>query len=710
MQQSGLLQCSLLIALGTIGIWATENVGEVRGDAGSSPQKVAQVPRGEEPFLWNNFEHVIVEKDNTVGSGRVIVERIPDSTRRSPREQAAPALTTPQPTIQPQKRQDDGQVQALSQQLQSLSQSATQALSSVSSSASSAMSLVSQSAQSVRQSADQAVRSANQNADDANRQLSQTISSASSALSAASARATDDLNRSLSSMSSRISSNLASAQSSANSAISAARAEASSSASNAVNIAASQIQEARADASGIRGDANSIVAQVQSNSVSGANVAIIVTVSVVGTAILTAIASYFVVRYRRKKRRNREPLARAINASDEKQQYGSPYEKPVAVRGTIGSPSPRFTPFGGGTGYPMDKFKLPDLGLSPFLKKKTNEGSPSFSDIGFAKSTYSPRDNSRDGPVGPSNNSNTDVYGVSPTSFRLQKENSVKSATSVRLIRVGSTKGKGKEEDERALLSPEDSPPPPLPVQVPTAPVAPPAPIASVPARVPLPVPVAVTAPVPVQAPVQAQPQPVEPPSPVKPQVAEPAAATIRVIRNSEPPEDPEPEPAPVRRSETFNTMNTMTSQQRLRFRDSSDIESAEPSPATGAWRRSRSQTMSSMRNTNTAFLRTNSASPDSAGTQSPPRRPKNAGPMSFATFPRIRDGPPRGSAAEAIMNRGRSGLSGVTARLREEAERRKRELGEVGGDRNSVRMSKDASESSEKRETRGPNWPFGSS
>ncbi|KAI1093425.1 hypothetical protein F5B19DRAFT_134274 [Rostrohypoxylon terebratum] len=705
MQQSGLLQCSLLIALGTIGIWATENVGEVRGDAGSSPQKVAQAPRGEEPFLWNNFEHVVVEEDNTVGGGRVIEERIPYSTRRSPREQAIPALTTPQPTIQPQKRQDDGQVQALSQQLQSLSQSATQALSSVSSSASSAMSLVSQSAQSVRQSADQAVRSANQNADDANRQLSQTISSASSALSAASARASDDLNRSLSSMSSRIESNLASAQSSANSAISAARAEASSSASNAVNIAASQIQEARADASGIRGDANSIVAQVQSNSVSGTNVAIIVTVSVVGTAILTAIASYFVVRYRRKKRRHREPLVRAINASN---------EKPVAVRGTLASPSPRFTPFGGGTGYPMDKFKLPDLGLSPFLKKKTNEGSPSFSDIGFAKSSYSPRDNSRDGPVGSSNNSNRDVYGVSPTSFRLQKENSIKSATSVRLIRVGSTKGKAKDDDEMALLSPEASPlPPPLPVQVPTAPVAPPAPIASVPARVPLPVPVAVTAPVPVQVEVPAQPQPIEPPSPVEPQVAEPAAATIRAVRNSEPPEDPEPEPVPIRRSETFdtvNTMNTMTSQQRLRFRDSSDIESAEPSPATGAWRRSRSQTMSSMRNTNTAFLRTNTTSPESAGSQTPPRRPKNAGPMSFATFPRIRDGPPRGSAAEAIMNRSRSGLSGVTARLREEAERRQRELDEVGGDRSSVRMSKDVSEPSEKRGTRGPNWPFGSS
>ncbi|KAI0885305.1 uncharacterized protein GGS22DRAFT_163401 [Annulohypoxylon maeteangense] len=691
MQQSGILRCSLLIALGTIGIWATEDVGDIRGDAGSSPQRVAQVPRGEEPFLWNNFEHIVVEKDSSVG--KLIVERIPDPTRRSPKEQAAPALTTPQPTAQPQKRQDNGQVQALSQQLQSLSQSATQALSSVSSSASSAMSLVSQSAQSVRQSADQAVRSANQNADDANRQLSQTISSASSALSAASARASDDLGRSLSSMSSRLSSNLASAQSSANSAISAARVEASSSASNAINIAASQIQAARADASGIRGDANSIVTQVQSNSVSGTNVAVIVTVSVVGTAILTAIASYFVVRCLRKKRRNRDPLAGGMNSNNEKQQYDTSYEKPIAVRGTVASPSPRFTPFGGGTGYPMDKFKLPELGLSPFLRKKTNEASPSLSDIGFARSNYSPRDSSRDVVAGPSNSSNSDVYGVSPTSFRLQKENSIKSATSVRLIRVGSNKGKAQEEDETALLSPMNSPPPPLPAQVLAAPA---------PTRVP----VAVAVPVTMQA--QSQQQFAEPPSPVESQVAEPPPATIRVVRNSEPPEDPVPDPAPIKRSETMNVMSTMTSQQRLRFRDSSDVESAEPSPASGAWRRSRSATMSSMRNTNTAFLRTNSTSPDSVGSQSPPRRPKNAGPASFATFPRIRDGPPRGSAAEAIMNRGRSGLSGVTARLRDEAERRKRELDEVDGGRSSVRMSKDVSEP-EKRETRGPNWPFGS-
>ncbi|KAI1388874.1 uncharacterized protein F4822DRAFT_429491 [Hypoxylon trugodes] len=645
MLRSGLLRCSLLFALGTIGIWANEDVG---GDPVSASLKVAQVPRRGEPFLWNNYERAVVEKENTVE--RLIVERIPDSIRKSPREQAAPTLRIPEPTTPPQKRQDDGQVQALSSQLQSLSQSATQALSSVSSSASSAMSLVSQSAQSVRQSADQAVRSANQNADDANRQLSQTRSSASSAVSAATARASDDLSRSLSSMSSRISSNLASAQSSASNAVSSAKAEASSSAANAVNIAASQIQEARADASGVRGDANSIVTQVQGNSISATNVAIIVTASVIGTAILTTIVSCFIVRYRRKKKYTREELATAINTNNEK-QYERPFEKPIAVRGTPNSP--RFTPGGGGTGYPMDKFKLPDLTLSPFLRKKTGtEASPS--DIGFARSSNSPKGAVTSAPA-PNTN---DVYGVSPTSFRLQKENSIKSATSVRLIRVGSSnKGKTKavEDDQRALLSPIASP------------------------ALPTPVPPVSTAPAAVVIPPQPQPrvQSIPPQSLVEIQIAEPVPIATRSTRNTEP---EELTIEPRKRS------GTMTSQQRLRFRDSSDVESAEPSPATSS--------LTSMRNTNTASLRN--------GGVSPPRRPKNAG-ASFATFPRVRDGPPRGSAAEAIMNRSRAGLSGVTARLREEAERRRRETLEMGGGRRSSK-----SEAYAAAETKEPNWPFG--
>ncbi|KAI1083798.1 hypothetical protein F5B20DRAFT_350402 [Whalleya microplaca] len=577
MLQSRLLRCSLLIALVTIGVLGNNEEEKNPCSISLGP---ARMPEHEE--FRKKIEHIIFG-NNAVE--RVLLESMPDSTRKSPRERAAPVLGTPQPTPPPQKRQDDGQIQALSSQLQSVSESATQAISSVSSSASSVISRTSESAQSVRQSADQAVRSANQNADEANRQLSQTRSSASSAASQASAQASDQMSRSMSSMSSR----LASAQNSAESAVSAAREEASSSAANAVNIAASQIQAARADASGVRGDANSIVNQVQSNSVSGTNIAIIVVVCVVGTAIVTSLISYFIVRYRRKKRRAREGEAAAITPNEK------PDEKPIAVRGS--SPgSPRFTPWGSGTGYPMDKLKLP--ALSPFIKSKKLMDSPAV--IGLAATT------SEDSPKGDRGINNED-----DSSFRLKKDNSVKSATSVRIIRVGSQKGKAKAEDEEAPVA-VASPPPPLPA--------------------------AVTAPIP----------------------------------------PPEPSPAPVTPPPA---RTAMASQQRWRFRDSSDIESAEPTPTIVA--------RPSMRNTNTASLR---SSPDGGPGASPPRVPKNAG-ASFATFPRVRNSPPRGSAAEAIMNRGRAALVERNGTGTETT---------MGGRmRDSVRSSREAL-------MRGPNWPFG--
>ncbi|KAI1494462.1 hypothetical protein F5X96DRAFT_665757 [Biscogniauxia mediterranea] len=582
MLKSRLLYYALLIALATIEAWAVDNA-EAGADLTSAV--VTRKDQDEGCSLWNRVEHMAIENSDVVGG--LIFERTPASGN-SPRERALPAIGTPTPTSPPQKRQDDGQIQALSAQLRSVSESATQAISSVSSSASSAISLVSQSAQSVRQSADQAVQSANQNADNANRQLSQTQSSASSAISA-----------SLSSMSSRISSNLASVQSSASSQISAAQAEASRSAANAVNIAASQIQEARAAASGIRGDANSFVQQVQSNSVSGTNVAIIVSVAVVGTAFISTLISCLVLRYRRKKKSEREGEAIIRITSDKFD------EKPVAIRGSPPS-TPRFTPFGGGTGYPMDKLKLPTL--SPLIKRKKVNGEGN--DVGLATSDFSSNTNKRD--------SNTDdVYGVSDTSFRLQKPKGIQKATSVRLIRVGSGKSKAtEEEDEQSLIERVPSPPP-LVSQAPQSdsnpqetPISPPDPGPSKPAEPVIPSPEIIQAPT--------VPQP----------TAEPPRQSMLSARNSV-------TRPPVR--------STMTSQQRLRFRDSSDIESAEPTPM--GWQpslaASAGNATTSMRNTNTASLRTAPPANSNSNGDGPQglRRPKNAG-ASFATFPRIRNGP----------------------------------------------------------------------
>ncbi|KAI0593738.1 hypothetical protein F4775DRAFT_485807 [Biscogniauxia sp. FL1348] len=592
MLKSRLLYYSLLIALATIEVWAVDNAG---ASADLTSAVVTRMIRDEGCSLWRRVEHMAIEDPDMVEG--LILERTP-ALVNGPRERALPAIGTPTPTptpsLQPQKRQDDGQIQALSEQLRSVSESATQAISSVSSSASSAISLVSQSAQSVRQSADQAVQSANQNADNANRQLSQTQSSASSAISA-----------SLSSMSSRISSNLASAQSSASSQISAAQAEASRSAANAVSIAASQIQEARADASGIRGDATSFVQQVQSNSVSGTNVAIIVSVAVVGSAFISTLITCLVLRYRRKKKSRREGEAGIIITSEKLDK------KAVAVRGSPPS-TPRFTPFGGGTGYPMDKLKLP--ALSPLIKRKKVNGEGN--NVGLATSDFTSNTDKRD--------SNTDVYGVSDTSFRLQKPKGIQKATSVRLIRVGSGKSKAtEEEDEQALIERVPSPPPL---------------VSQEPQKKPEPQP---------SQPSQSQETPVLSPDAGPSEPVEPVISSPEIIQA---PTLPQPTAEPPRQSmlSTRNSVtrppvrSTLTSQQRLRFRDSSDVESAEPTPlgwqpSLAASAGSTTTTTTSMRNTNTASLRMTPAGKNDL-TQGL-RRPKNAG-ASFATFPRIRNGP----------------------------------------------------------------------
>lgn len=240
MLKSRLLFCNLLIGLATIqAAWAKD------GHNGTTElDNSMQAPEAIETIIWERVQYIIVERESA--PKRVILETLPSPTVLPARD--VRCLEMPKPTPAPQKRQDQGQINALSGEIQRLSQSISQ----VSQTASSA----SQSAQSVKQSADQAVRSANQNADQANQALSRTQSSASSAVAQASQQANDRIAQASSSMSSsfssQVSANLASVQSSASSDISVASASASRSAASAMNIAASQIQQARADASGIR--------------------------------------------------------------------------------------------------------------------------------------------------------------------------------------------------------------------------------------------------------------------------------------------------------------------------------------------------------------------------------------------------------------------------------------------------------------------------
>ncbi|KAI3341314.1 hypothetical protein F4824DRAFT_310053 [Ustulina deusta] len=534
-----------------------------------------------------------------------------------PVEREQPALRMPRPTATPslRKRQDDGQIQALSAQLQLISQSATQAISSVSSSASSILSQMSQSAQSVRQSADQVAQSASQAADQASRQLFQTQLSASSAVSAANARASDQLSQSLASMSSRISANQASAESSASNAISSARVAAS-------QFAASQIQAAKGGASGVTGDTNSEANQTQSNSVSASNVAIITIVSIVGTAILSTISSYFLLRYRHKKKSSAREEALAGN--------GKKYEKPVAVRGSV---SPRFPRFGGSTRSSMNDFRLPSL--SPLRQSKKTQRD-ARQNIGSAVSDYRDQAENRG-----STRFARDLDGIQPTAFRLQKSNVVSSATAVRLIRVGSEKSKAESMNVQQTAT-EPIPPPPVITAQDQSSEIPPIPTLNEPTT---------------QFPSQINTIITQPPK-AKVSPIEERRVSVRSTHNSDT-ETPGWRPP---------TLLTKTTRNRFRFRDSSDMESGEPSPAN-------LDIASSPRNPNTLSLRAQRpASPQRQANNGSGNfnktasfgRPKNAG-GTFATFPRIRSGPER----ESMINRGRPNLNGRAGRPRGEEESR---------------------------------------
>ncbi|GAW13192.1 hypothetical protein ANO14919_025720 [Xylariales sp. No.14919] len=525
-----------------------------------------------------------------------------------PIKREALVLRTPRPTATPslQKRQDDGQIQALSAQLQSLSQSATQAISSVSSSASSALSQMSQSAQ----SADQAAQSANQAADQASRELSQTQSSASSAVSAANARASDQLSQSLASMSSRISVNLASAQSSASNAISSARVAAS-------QFAASQIQAVQAGTGGSTAITNSPVNQAPSNSVSASNVAIITTVSIVGTAILSTVSSCFLLRYRRRKRSSRGEEAQG----GREKKNG----KPLAVRG---SPSPRFPRFDGSSKSPVNDFRLPKL--SPLVRsKKAQREAQNI--LGSAASDYTDQGENKD-----SRQLTSNVDGKKPLAFRLQKDNVVSSATTVRLIRVGSEKRKsGPPMDVRETAT-EPVPPIPMITALDQTPKMTPAFVSNQPTT---------------QF-ASATNTVITPPPKAKEPPSEGRRISVRSTRISDAETS---DPRPLMRL-------TTTAQNRFRFRDSSDMESGEPTPTnldiSSPLPNSNTPSLPTQRSTNLPQANNSTGGFNWAASG----RPKNAA-GTFATFPRIRNEPAR----ESMMNRGRPNLSGRAVRLRGE-------------------------------------------
>ncbi|KAK9417897.1 hypothetical protein SUNI508_08545 [Seiridium unicorne] len=636
MKKSRLLHYTLLTGLATAGSLLEDTSIERNVVSPLSGEERIEKTRA---IIWERVEYVVVERQVT--PRRVILETIPELTGLAQR--AAVILNIPEPTAAPQKRQDNGQIQALSGQIQQLSISF--------SSASSASQSISQSAQQVQQSADQASRENSQ-------AISRTQSSALSAVSQASQQANAQIAQASSSMSSQISRNLASVQSSASSAISVAQVSASSSMSSAINVAMSQLQAAKAEATAVRTDANNFAEQVQRNAISTTNLAIIVAVSVSGAIILTSIIVCIFLRYRRKKREGRD---RRSPTPDEKG-----YDRPVAVRGSLGA---RLNPFSS-SNYPTDRLKLPSF--SPDSGQKDEP-----LNFGFAMSDYSDL----------KNQSVVEVKGQeAATPFRLQMPPSIKSAEAVRVIRVNSKKDKEQVAGEKATEQGATASAPSVPAQTQTNPELERS--QSQVARKP----VAAAA---VAAPEKPREEkrktsisfaPTQPPRESKRDTTISEASgknrassryTMISIATTEPPptardskrftmvSQPDAEgdvgwrPPSSRGASRANSIKSVNTAQRLAFRDSGD---PIPDPDATGWKQPRGGfSMASV----SSLMRSDSAAIDARQPTIPklPKGPKQG--ASFAAFPTVRNGPP------TVLNRPRPALVG---KIREDAERRRLE------------------------------------
>lgn len=331
--------------------------------------------------------------------------------------------------------------------------------------------------------------------------------------------------------------------------------------------------------------------------------------SIIGTAILSVLSTFLLLRYRRKKKSTPEDKAPEDNERT--------YEKPVAVRGSL---SPRFPRFGRGIRSTMDEFKLPSL--SPLLRSM--KARRETRDItGSAASGYTDEDEEEENM---SSNRDASEDSGGPSIFRLQKDAGVTSATAVRLIRVGSDKSRARSSMDIQQTITESIPPLPM-VAVPYESLR----------RVPV-------------------------PTHYEPTIQPSSQIDDTTITQPPKSRDPFPEERRVRARSTDNfdtgtpgwrpsVRLTTTDPNRFRFRDSSDLESGEPTPTKPDVSRSSSTShIPSMRSSRT----TSGPWPTSRGTI-PPGQPKN-GRGTFATFPRIRTDlvKERESARESVMDRGR--------------------------------------------------------
>lgn len=374
--------------------------------------------------------------------------------------------------------------------------------------------------------------------------------------------------------------------------------------------------------------------------------------SVSGAVILTSIIVCVFLRYRRKRKENRDGRSPTPD--------GKEYNKPVAVRGSVS----------GSRLNSLEKLKLPNF--SPYSAKKEEP-----LNFGFAISDYSDqKEKSADEVQSPEQVK----VGNSASSFRLQKPPSVQSAEAVRVIRVNS-----KKEKEQPFTQPvEPSPPVPEPPQ--------PMPSKSSfeldrsqsqSARKPL-----AAAPLPADQPVEEKRRPANSVAPVEEtreskrftMISEAsgknrASSRYTMISTAtvDPPqednkrytmasqtdvhEEPGWRPPSAHGNSRANSIKTINTAQRLAFRDSGD---PVPEPDATGWKQPKGGfSMAGV----SSLMRSDSANIDNRQPTIPklPKAPRQ-GP-SFTTFPTVRSGPP-----SSILNRPRPAPVGKTS---EDAEHR---------------------------------------
>ncbi|KAK0613603.1 hypothetical protein B0T14DRAFT_569633 [Immersiella caudata] len=300
------------------------------------------------------------------------------------------AMVTPPPSLL--ARQDNGQIQALSNQLFQLSEQ-SRAVSRASQQVSQSSQQLSQSLQQVQQRLSEterqfeSIRIGSEQATQASRSLSQQVQEASRQMDELRRSADRAISEASRSVSNAMMQNMAQVTQSFGSVL-----------AQATRSAASLVQKAQAEATAVRGEASSQVQQAQGAALSVTQTALAVVGGIIGSSLLTVAAFFLILRYRRNKR----------SASRTNNTIGYPDLKGSSSNATGGGR------IGGGyisddaesvystdaNGYRRD-IKTP---MPIAVRTSLNSRAPTPG-IGYAVSYYTPK-GAASGPIKSSNNNN----------------------------------------------------------------------------------------------------------------------------------------------------------------------------------------------------------------------------------------------------------------------------------------------------------------